>query len=132
MHLTQLLTNLDARTDTTRATHLENRAANRGAANQATHLEGQIEPPGTNRAETNRAGTNRAQGQIEQGQIEQGQIEQGQIVRTNRATCGQIEPPTLTGVWGNGQIEPPTLTGVWGNDIVRPSICQRFLVWGGL
>jgi len=28
------------------------------------------------------------------------------------------------------QIEPPTFTGVWGNDIVRPSICQRFLVWG--
>gem|GEM_PF-2164650 len=29
-----------------------------------------------------------------------------------------------------GQIEPPTLTWVWGNDIVLPSKCQRFLVWG--
>ena len=51
-----------------------------------------------------------------------------------------IEPPTLTEGAKRCQepfidkrkeeIEPPTLTGVWGNDIVRPSICQRFLVWG--
>jgi len=32
--------------------------------------------------------------------------------------------------WIKSQIEPPTLTGVWGNDIVRPSKCQRFPVRG--
>jgi len=48
------------------------------------------------------------------------------IYRTNRAT--HLD----RGLGKCGQIEPPTLTGVWGNDIVRPSICQRFLVWGGL
>jgi len=44
----------------------------------------------------------------------------------------QIEPPTLELKQIKKKIEPPTLTGVWGNNIVRPSICQRFLVWGGL